>query len=406
MEFYTHTLANKIRLIHVPTDSDVAYCGVIVNTGSRDEETHEQGMAHFLEHIIFKGTKKRKAYHILSRLEDVGGEINAYTTKEETCIHAAFLSRYYERTLELFSDLIFNSTFPAKEVEKEKEVIIDEINSYLDSPSERIFDEFEEVIFENHPLGSNILGTKENVKRFQEKDIRQFIKKNYHTDEIVICSLGNIPFNKLIKQVESYFGHARTYLRDTKRKSFKGYKPQYIQKNLNTHQSHCVIGGLGFGLNNKKRVDLTLLNNILGGPGMNSRLNLALREKNGIAYNIESHYTPFTDTGNIQIYFGTESENLERGITLVNKELKLLRTKKLGTIQLQKAKRQLAGQVAISNDNNENHLLGIGKSFLLFNKVDSLEDMNKKIDSITAESLLEVANEIFEEKQLTTLIYI
>lgn len=404
-QYKIHTLPNGIRLIHKHTNNLVGHFGIVINTGSRDEDDSEHGMAHFIEHCIFKGTQKRRAYHILSRLEDVGGEMNAYTTKEETCIHASFLNEYYQRTLELISDIVFHSTFPETEIQKEKEVVLDEINSYKDSPSEQIYDEFEEMIFKNSNLGHGILGTEQSLKNFTAQNIKDFIIKNYNTNEIVLSSVGNIPFQKLIKLAETYFGDIVENNREFKRQPAINYIPETFQTHKNTFQAHCIIGTQAYGFNHKKRLGLYLLNNLLGGPGMNSRLNLSLREKRGYTYNIESNYTPYSDTGTFNIYFGTDQNNLEKSIKLVKKELKNLQEKSLGTLQLSKAKKQLIGQQAISSESMEGYMLSMGKSMLVFNHVESLEDINKKIENISNSDILEISNEIFNNNNLSMLVY-
>ncbi len=406
MEYTTLTLPNGIRLIHASVDSPVAHCGVVINTGSRDENPAEQGMAHFIEHTIFKGTVKRKAYHIISRLEDVGGEMNAYTSKEETAIHASFLCEYYERTIELFSDILIDSTFPDKELKKEQEVIVDEINSYNDTPSELIFDEFEELIYEGHPMGRSILGTPELVRSFQSSDIRRFMADNYHTDQMVVCSVGNIPAKKFFHLAQRYFERLKANLRPDKRVRFASYVPKVKNVEKGTFQAHCILGGEAFDVYHPERLRLVLLNSILGGQSGNSRLNLSLRERNGIAYNLDSSYTAYTDTGTLTIYFGTDPENLERALKLINREISLLQNKVLGDLQLSKARKQLIGQLAMSQENHEDLMLAIGKSMLIFNKVESLEDIYKQISDITASQLMETANRILEPGNLSTLIYL
>ncbi|TLX75605.1 insulinase family protein [Labilibacter sediminis] len=406
MIFNTHTLNNGIRIIHKQESSEVGYCGMIINAGSRDEKENEHGMAHFIEHVVFKGTKKRKAFHVLSRMEDVGGELNAYTTKEETCIYATFLKEDYERSMELISDITFHSIFPEKELIKEKEVIIDEINSYKDSPAELIFDDFEELLYPNHPIGRNILGTPEALKSFNRENIFDFISNNYHTDQIVFCSISHHDFKRVIKLAEKYFGDIPENRRIVKRKPIEVSKPTIIKADKDTYQSHVIIGGTAYDYNHPNRLGLHLLNNLLGGPGMNSRLNMSLREKRGIAYNIESNYTPFYGTGVFSVYFGTDQKNVEKSIKVVHKELDLLRNQKLGQMQLHKAKRQLKGQIAISSENKESLMLNIGKSFLLYNKVDSLEYVYKKIDSLSASDLMDIANECFNPDHLSQLIYL
>lgn len=405
MDLFTHTFPNGIRLVHHKIQSPVGSCGIFINTGSRDEEEYEHGLAHFIEHVIFKGTKKRKTYHILSRIDDVGGELNAFTTKEETCIYASYLIQYFDRALELLHDITFNSVFPAKELEKEKEVIIDEINSYKDNPSELIIDDFEELIFEGDPMGRNILGTPEKLATFGQKDILNFINKNYHTDQMVICSVGQMEGSKVLKIASKYFKDIPPSHRIDGRSPLKPYRPKRVEKEMDTFQTHIVLGNVAYDMNNPNRLGLVLLNNILGGPGMNSRLNMALREKNGIAYNIESMHNPYSGTGMFCIYYGTDKENLNRSMKEVDKELRLLREKKLGTLQLHKAIRQLKGQIAIANDNRENLMLSIGRSYLMYNYVDSLDTIYKKIDSLTASDLLRIANEIFDPGQLSYLIY-
>ena len=404
-DFLTHTLKNGIRLIHQQTDSPVAHLGVLINTGSRDEAEEEHGLAHFIEHSVFKGTKKRRAYHVLSRIEDVGGELNAYTTKEETTLYSTFLNQDYERAAELLSDILFNSVYPPKEINREKEVIAEEINSYKDTPSELIFDEFEELVFDGHPIARNILGTSKNINKFNRESILRFIENNYHTDQMVISSVGEMKFEKLIKLVERYFGSAETKLRINSRKPFENYIPGNRIETKDTFQTHCVLGNIAYDVMHPKRIMMVLLNNIIGGPAMNSRLNLALRERRGMAYNIESGYTAYTDTGLFNVYFGTDKENFEKALMLINKEFKMLRDTKLGEVQLSKAKKQLLGQIAISTESYDDLMLAIGKSYLLYNQVDPLTEVIRKIEAITANDLLEVANEILDEKRISMLIY-
>jgi predicted Zn-dependent peptidase len=405
MDLLLHTLDNGIRLVHHRIPGLVGHCGLIINIGSRDEKVTEHGIAHFIEHMLFKGTKKRKAYHILSRLEDVGGELNAYTTKEETAIHASFLKEDYERAIELISDISFNSVFPEKEISKEKDVIIEEINSYLDNPSELIFDDFEELIFANQPIGRNILGTPESVKSFTKSMINEFISNNYDTHEMVFCSVGNISDEKILKLFNSHFANIVTDKRIKHQNKTWVYKPVSVTKNMDTYQNHCIMGNLAYNLKDKRRMGMFLLNNILGGQGLNSRLNLSLREKNGFAYNVESSYNPYYDTGIFSIYFGTDSQYLEKSIAIANAELKKLRTTKLGAIQLSKAKNQIKGYLARGYENHESLMLSLGKSLVIFNKIDSIEDLCSKIDKVTSSELMETANEIFEPSKISTLIY-
>ncbi|MCD6355422.1 MAG: insulinase family protein [Prolixibacteraceae bacterium] len=404
-DFLTHTLENGIRVIHRQTDSPIGHLGVLINTGSRDETNEEHGLAHFIEHSVFKGTRKRKAFHILSRIEDVGGELNAYTTKEETVLYSTFLSQYYERSAELLSDILFNSVYPEKELNREKEVIAEEINSYKDSPSELIFDEFEELVFDGHPIARNILGTTQNINRFNRSTILKFIEKNYHTDQMVLSSVGNLNFKELVNIAEKYFGNAEAKHSSTNRLPFNNYTPGKRTSDKDTHQTHCVIGNVAYDISHPRRIVLVLLNNLLGGQSMNSRLNMALRERKGMAYNIESNYAAYSDTGLFNVYFGTDKDNYEKAIDLVLKEFKLLRDKKLGAIQLSKAKKQLIGQIAISTESHEDLMLTIGKSYLMYNKVDPLRVVFNKIEKISAEELFDVANEILNENTLSRLVY-
>lgn len=405
MDLFTHTLPNGIRIIHYPINSPVAHCGLIINAGSRDEKENEHGIAHFIEHVIFKGTKKRKTFHILSRIDDVGGELNAFTTKEETCIYASLLKNDFERAVELLADISFNSTFPTKELNKEKEVIIDEINSYKDNPSELIIDDFEELIFANDPMGRNILGSAETIAKFNRTDVHNFIKNNYHTDEMVFCSVGQFPSSKVLKLVTKYFGDIPASLRQFTRPATLPYMPRRVEKVMDTFQTHTVIGNVGYDLAHPNRLGLLLLNNILGGPGMNSRLNMSLREKNGIAYNIESIFSPYFGTGVFCIYFGTDEENLKRSLKIVEREMKKIRDTRLGKLQLHNAQRQIKGQITIANENRESLMLGIGKSYLLYNKVDSLQQICEQIDAISSSKLMEIANEVLDPQQLSYLIY-
>lgn len=405
MDLLLHTLDNGIRLVHHRIPGLVGHCGLIINIGSRDESVSEHGIAHFIEHMLFKGTKRRKAYHILSRLEDVGGELNAYTTKEETAIHASFLKEDYGRAIELISDISFNSIFPEKEIDKEKDVVIEEINSYLDNPSELIFDDFEELIFANQPIGRNILGSPESVKSFSKEMINDFILNNYDTRQMVFCSVGNISDEKILKLFTAHFAHIVTETRIKKDNKSWIYKPASITKKMDTYQNHFIMGNLAYNLQDKRRMGMFLLNNILGGQGLNSRLNLSLREKNGFAYNVESSYNPYYDTGIFSIYFGTDSQYLNKSIAIAMAELKKLRTTKLGAIQLSKAKNQIKGYLARGYENHESLMLSLGKSLVIFNKIDSIEDLCNKIDAVTATELLETANEIFEPSKMSTLIY-
>ncbi len=405
MIYQTHRLSNGIRIIHKHTDSPVAHCGLSINAGSRDESLKEQGLAHFIEHVIFKGTTRRRAHHILAHMENVGGELNAFTTKEDTCLYASFMHQYYQRWFDLLSDILFHSTFPEKELSKEKDIVIDEINSYKDTPGEQIFDDFDEVIFNGHALGRNILGTPSKLRSFDREAIFRFIRKNYTTEDMVICSVGRIPFSKLLGLAEKFFGDAAPTSRKNSRVPFTDYVPRKKMVKRRNHQSHCMIGSQGYPSSHPYKTTLILLNNMLGGPGLNSRLNMAVREKHGFCYNIESHYQPYSDTGIFSIYFGTDPEYIEKTMGIIRKELTRLRKNKLGYLQLKRAKQQLIGQVAISFESNMNEMLSMGKSMLLYNKVDSLEEINRKIEAVSGSHLMEAANEVLDPENMSMLIF-
>ena len=382
-----------------------AYCGLIINAGSRDEREDEVGIAHFIEHVIFKGTTKRKAYHILSRMEDVGGELNAYTTKEDTCIYASFLPKDYERALELFADIVFDSVFPEKEIEKEKEVVIDEINSYKDSPGELIFDDFEELVYKGEPIGRNILGNEESVRNLTREQIFNFVHRNYVPQRMVISSVGDIDFSKLIRFVEKYFGGLSGETVPFGRHCPEIYIPQQKEVVKGTFQNYCILGNIAYDYREEKRLLLSVLVDILGGSGMNSRLNLNLREKHGLVYNIEASYTPYSDTGIFTVYFGCDAADLEKCLKLCRREMEMLYSEPLGLVQLRKAKTQAIGQLTLSAENYENTMLSIGKSFLVYDKVESIECLCKKIEEIDAGSLQQVAAEILDTGRQSVLVY-
>jgi predicted Zn-dependent peptidase len=405
VQTYSHTFPNGIRLVHLPDSSPVAYCGIIVNAGTRDEEESESGMAHFVEHLLFKGTKKRKAWHILNRLDAFGGELNAYTTKEETVVHATVLSDYYEQAMELVADVIFHSTFPKHELEKEKEVVLDEIRSYRDSPSELIFDDFETMLFAGERFGRHILGDQKHIKKFTSEKAQHFVNRCYNTDEMVFFSLGNIDFKKIIRWGEKYLAQIPAVPRNFERTLPSPVVPQQKTLKKNTFQAHFMTGNRAFALSDERRMALHLFNSILGGSSMNSRLNLALRERNGLVYSVESLYTPYCDTGVFCIYFGCDKKNLDRCISLMNKELKILQENKLTSLQLAKSRKQLMGQLAIMSEHKENLALNMGKSFLHFNRFDGLEAMYRQLEAVTPENIFNIANEITADAALTTLIY-
>ena len=406
MHYNTHTLANGIRIIHAPRPSAVAYCGFAIDAGTRDEEAGQQGMAHFVEHLLFKGTEKRRAWHILNRMEHVGGDLNAYTNKEETVVYSAFLVEHFPRAVELLSDIVFHSTFPQAEIDKEVEVIIDEIQSYEDSPAELIFDDFEELLFPDHPLGRNILGKPDVLRSFKSEDALRFTSRHYCPQNMIFFVQGDVDFKQVIRLVEKSSARLEENAFTMERKRPQVYVPQSLTLHRDTHQAHVMIGGRAYDAHNEKRTALYLLNNILGGPGMNSRLNVALRERSGLVYQVEANLTSYTDTGVFSIYFGTEHEDVDRCIRLVRKELKRLCDKPLTDAQLRAAKKQIIGQIGVARDNAESTALGMAKTFLHYGKVDDPKELFQRIETLSAKELWEVSNEMFAEDYLSTLIYI
>jgi predicted Zn-dependent peptidase len=405
MEYQITTLKNGIRFLHIPAGGPVAHLAVYINAGTRDEEVHRNGLAHFIEHTIFKGTHKRKAYHVLTRLESVGGELNAFTSKEETCIFATFLNEHFLRALDLVSDIIIHPTFPEKELKKEKDVIIDEINSYKDNPSEEIYDVLEQNVFHGHALGNNILGNPEDLQKFTREDILAFIAKNYTGGNLVVCTTGDLNFKKISHQVEKFFEAIPPDIPGRKRKAFKAYKPFDLKMSRTTYQAHCMIGNVAYDRKDPRRFPLYLLNNILGGPAMNSRLNLSVRERHGYAYTVESAFLPYTDTGIFSIYLGTDNETLDKSLALIRKELEKMRTEKLGALQLSQGKKQLIGQIEIANESNMNYLMAAGKTFLHDGRLDGPEVIRKKLEVVTAGQIMETAQEIFDPEKLSVLIF-
>jgi predicted Zn-dependent peptidase len=406
-DYHIHTLPNGIQVVHkqVP-HTKIAHCGFTLDIGSRDEKPHQQGIAHFWEHMAFKGTTKRKSFHILNRLESVGGELNAYTTKEKICFHASVLDLHFEKAMELLTDITFDSVFPEKQIEKERHVILEEMSMYYDSPEDSIQDEFDTVLFGEHALGNNILGTAESVRSFHRQDFKQFIAENLDTSRVIFASVGNIPFGKILKLAGKYLASIPAYSVNRQRVPFGKYTPKSQQKERAVTQAQCAIGRTAYSLADDKRLPFFMLINILGGPGMNSRLNLALREKHGFVYSVDAHYTPYVDTGFMAVYFGTEPGQLNKSISLIGREMKLLKDKKLGTVQLHTAKEQLMGQLAMAEESNLSFMLMMGKSILDLGRIDSLSDIFDEIRGITAEKLRDIANEMFQESQLSYLTYV
>lgn len=406
MSHQTHTLPNGLRIIQASSPTGVAYCGYAVDAGTRDEQDDEQGMAHFVEHLIFKGTRKRKAWHILNRMERVGGDLNAYTNKEETVVYSTFLKEHFARAAELLTDIVFGSTFPQAEIEKEVEVIIDEIQSYEDSPSELIFDDFEELIFPDHPLGRNILGRPNLLRNFHSEDALRFVERFYKPENMVFFVLGDLDFKRIVRTLEKLTADVPTgKTKEYHRVAPLPYQPKHLILYKDTHQSHVMIGSRGYDAYDDRRTGLYLLNNILGGPGMNSRLNVSLRERRGLVYNVEANLTSYTDTGTFCIYFGCDPDDADLCTELVYKELKKMRDQRLTTTQLAAAQKQIIGQIGVAGDNFENVALDMGKCFLHYNIYEKKADVFRRINALTADELLEIANEKFAEDQLSVLMY-
>jgi len=405
MDYQAFTLPNGIRLLHKPANSLLSHACIVINAGSRDEAEGKDGLAHFIEHLLFKKTGKRTTNQILNRLELVGGDLNAYTTKEYTCIHASFLNVYLERAIELFQDLVFNSVFPEDELKKEKSVVLDEIASYQDQPEEAVQDDFEDLLFAGHELGRNILGTNDSVTAIKRPDILNFLELNYNTHEIVVGVLGNYDFKKLCKLFTKLFDKVPENKNRVRRSAPEEYEvaEKIVKKNIS--QTHCVIGTRAYSIHHDNKTGLLLLNNLLGGNGMSSRLNLQIREKYGIAYTIESNYTPLCDTGIFSIYFGTDAEKAKRARALIDKELKKLRENKLSTLALHQAKQKLTGLIALGEENRIGLIISMTKNLTDYGRADTLEEIYAKINAVSSEQLLAISNEVFEPSKLTTLTF-
>ena len=447
MKYNTYTLDNGLRIIHLPSDSQVVYCGYQINAGTRNEEPGEEGLAHFCEHVTFKGTERRKAWHILNCLESVGGDLNAYTNKEGTVYYSAILKEHIARAVDLLSDIVFHSVYPQAEIDKEVEVICDEIESYNDSPAELIYDEFENILFKGSPLGHNILGTAEQVRAFKTEDALRFTRKLYRPDNAIFFAYGDIDFKKLVKLIQKALGECpkgrelacsadcnsaetpteeriaeETPTGETPTEEMEAgdanHKVQSSMFNVqskvagqtivmqkNTHQAHVMIGTRAYDVNDDRRMPLYLLNNMLGGPGMNAKLNLALREHNGLVYTVESTMVAYGDTGTWSIYFGCDEHDVKRCLRLVRKELDKFMQKPLSDAQLKAAKKQIKGQIGVACDNRENFALDFGKSFLHYGWEKNVDRLYEQVDEITAAQIQAVAQELFDKDRLTTLIF-
>lgn len=400
------TLPNGIRIVHRQTpNTKIAHVGIMLDIGSRDETLEEQGIAHFWEHMAFKGTKRRKAFHIIDRLDSLGGELNAYTTKEKICFYASVLDNHLDKAVDLLADITFHSNFPEQQIEKEKMVILEEMSMYLDTPEDAIQDDFDTIVFDNHSLGKNILGTTETVPSFMQKDFLSFINKNLDTEKIILSSVGNYSLKKLLKYAEKHLAAIPAKKSSRKRVSFDGYAAQSREQKKPITQSHAAIGSTSFDLHSEYRIPFFFLVNILGGSGMNSRLNLTLREKYGFVYGIDANYSAYTDIGVFSIFFATDPKNLKRSFQLIEKEMNLLKTKPLGNIQLHKAKQQIKGQLAMSEENNNAVMLMMAKSMLDLNRVPDLGILFDKIDTIASGQLQELAIECLDMDKMCQLIY-
>ena len=407
-EFHqVHTFSNGLRLVHQRVSGTrLVHLGFVIRAGSRNDGSWP-GMAHCFEHMMFKGTKKRKAIHVLNRLETVGGELNAFTTKELTSVYASVTTNHFSRAAELLSDVTFHSVFPDHELRKEQEVICEEIKLYQDTPEENIYDEFQEQVFEGHPLAGNILGTPESVRSMKRKDLIDFRNQYYGPENVVISVVGNISLQRAIRTLEPLIAQMPLYRNGTRNsKPIQHYKAGKHEKGTDHVQSYGILGNLAYPYTHPKRWALILLNNILGGPGLNSRLNLAIREKYGFTYNVESGYAAYEDSGLFHCYVSSDKKNLQRAIQLIEKELKRLCTDKLGVMQMHNAVNQLKGQIVMADEHRNGLMLHLGKNVVQNGRVDTLEEVLAKIDAVQASELLEIANEIFNFEQLSYLLYL
>lgn len=404
-EHFVHTLKNGIRVVHNRvTTTKIVHCGIMLDIGSRDESPANQGIAHFWEHMAFKGTRKRKAFHIINRLESLGGELNAFTDKEKILFYASLRDDYFERAVDLLTDITFDSVFPSRQIERERSVILEEMAMYHDDPEGSLQDEFDATLFAGHPLGMNILGTEKTIRTFRHNDFNDFIKGHMDTRRIVFSTVGNISNEEVIRLAEKYMGAIPAMTSHHRRRKFSGYKPKKVTLKRPVKQARCAIGSPAYSLKDPRRNAFYLLTNILGGSGMNSRLNLSIREKHGFVYSIGSQFVPFTDTGLFVISFGTEPTQVPRVIALVREEMRKFREEKLGVRQLKSAKEQILGQVAMAEESNISFMMMMGRSLLDLGRVPSLEEIFDRIRNVTGKEIMTLANEIFDEKKLSYLI--
>lgn len=403
-DFELLTLSNGIRVVlNRVTNTKIVHCGIMLDIGSRDETPANQGIAHFWEHMAFKGTRKRKAFHIINRLESLGGELNAFTDKEKILFYSSLRDIYFERAVELLADITFHSVFPAEQINRERNVILEEMAMYHDDPEGSLQDEFDKLIFGRHPLGMNILGTEKTVRTFRRADFLSFVREHLDTRRMVFSVVGNVSLEAVSRMAEKHLGGIPEMVSHRKRKRFSGYRPDEITLRRAVKQARCALGRPAFTVSDPRRSTFYLLTNILGGGGLNSRLNLSLREKYGFVYSIGAHFVPFTDTGLFVISFGTEPSQLKQSIGLVLEELKKLRNEKLGTRQLASAKEQIMGQVAMAEESNISFMMMMGRSLLDLNRIPPLEEIFAKIKDTTADQLRDMAIDMFDESKLSYL---
>ncbi len=400
-----HTLNNGLKIVLSQNQSRVLYSGVYINVGSRDESEHDEGMAHFIEHCMFKGTTHRRAHHILDRIDGVGGELSAFTTKEETCLYATALVEHLERCIELFADILFCSTFPSAELEKEKDVVVEEINSYNDIPAERICDQFEELVFEGHPLAHNILGTKRHVRHFTSDRLSTFMRSHYTPSRMVLSVVGNVKIEQLVRLAERYFGGVEGGTSMEKRSVAPVFHPFERHINRHAHQTHIMLGCEAPSVYNPDKTAFALINNIIGGPAMNSWLNVAVREHYGFCYTIESQYEPYSDSGLFNIYAGVDHHAEDKALRLIRNELNRMADAKMSERQLQRACSQYSAQMAIAQADGGNEMQSIGKAYLGFDHVETIEEIHKELMSLTPEEIQRVAQRYFAADRMALLVY-
>jgi len=409
MKYNTFTLPNGLRVIHLPSASPVVYCGYGVCAGARDESPDEEGLAHFCEHTTFKGTARRNSLKILNCLESVGGDLNAFTNKEDTFYYAAILKAHLPKAVDLLTDMVFNSTYPQSELDKEVEVICDEIEIYNDSPSELIYDEFENAIFKGHPLGHSTLGQKDRLCSFTTNTALSFAKRYYRPDNMVFFAYGDIDFKtlvRLLRRSTSDFPARKPKIGSNHRGTPAPYLPQELMTEKGTHQAHVMIGNRAYSAHEPRRMALYLLNNLLGGPAMSARLNVVLRERHGLVYSVDSTMVNYSDTGVWCVYFGCDPHDIKKCRRMVRKELDRIMTRPLSATQLNAAKRQIKGQIGVAVDNRESFALDFAKTFLHYGLQKDIASLFKKIDAVSADDIMQAANDIFPHDRLTTLTFI